>query len=101
MKKHRIIKYLLRKILKLFLTSYVRSLQDHSIPFMAIDDLDQDGSMSDWNNSSVIIKMHSLKSVMVNGGDMIETPVDIVLFDNLKWARCFFDFFFIYDVFNF
>ena len=60
-------------------------------PFMAIDDLDQEGTVSDWNNSSVIIKMHSLKTVMVNGGDMIVTPVDIVLFDNPKWARCFYE----------
>ena len=70
-------------------------------PFMAIADLDQDGTISDWYNSSVIIKMHSLKSVMVNGGEMIETPVDIVLFDNPKWAHCFFEKKFIYDVFNF
>ena len=62
-------------------------------PFMAIADLDQDGTILDWHNSSVIIKMHSLKSVMVNGGEMIETPVNIILFDNPKWAHCFFDFF--------
>ena len=60
-------------------------------PFMGIDDLNQEGSPREWNNSSVIIKMHSLKNVMVNGGDMIETPTDIVLFSNPKWARCFFE----------
>ena len=69
--------------------------------FMAIADLDQDGTISDWFNSSVIIKMHSLNSVMVNGGEMIETPVNIVLFDNPKWVQCFFELFFIYYVFNF